>query len=340
MSVGVGCYSHNIADKVTAYHPTRASIPTSAEAAAANRHGVGNSLPLCTQCRLPVEDKYMVRVRGRSLHANCAVCSICNCSLNEFCFIMEGRLICRQDYIRLYAVKCAACKMPMLMHELCMRTSPNEVYHVNCFRCSMCGEQLPVGAEYARDPSTNAPICRKNCVPRSSSSSMAGNGGGTTSESVTPSAAHLPHQIYNSGKRGRTTLSAKQRARLEQVFETNPRPNTKVREALAVELGLPVRVVQVWFQNQRAREKALSAKSVSSASPAVALTNVNNATVSIPTNINSMSAINAVATPSLPTSSFGSPVIVRPSQYRPGMKKTQLHQWLDLNTLSEDLFQD
>uniref|UniRef100_A0A0R3SMF0 Homeobox domain-containing protein n=1 Tax=Hymenolepis diminuta TaxID=6216 RepID=A0A0R3SMF0_HYMDI len=153
------------------------------------------------------------------------------CRPNEFCFIMEGRLICRHDYIRLYAVKFAACKMLMLMHELCMRTSPNEVYHFNCFQCSMCDEQLSVGAEYARDPSTNAPICRKYCVPRSSSTS------------------HLPHQSYNSGKRGRTTLSAKQHARFEQVFETNPRPNTK--------LGLPMRVVQVWFQNQRAREKVL-----------------------------------------------------------------------------------
>ncbi|VUZ50303.1 unnamed protein product [Hymenolepis diminuta] len=141
---------------------------------------------------------------------------------------MEGRLICRHDYIRLYAVKFAACKMLMLMHELCMRTSPNEVYHFNCFQCSMCDEQLSVGAEYARDPSTNAPICRKYCVPRSSSTCIDGNGGGTISESVTPSTAHLPHQSYNSGKRGRTTLSAKQHARFEQVFETNPRPNTKV----------------------------------------------------------------------------------------------------------------
>ncbi|VDO13963.1 unnamed protein product [Rodentolepis nana] len=322
-----------IADKVTAYHSTSASIPTSAEAAIGNSHGVGNGLPLCTQCHLPVEDKYMVRVRGRSLHANCAICSICNCSLNEFCFIMEGRLICRQDYIRLYAVKCAACKMPMLMHELCMRTGSNEVYHVNCFRCSMCGEQLPVGAEYARDPSTNAPICRKNCVPRSSSSSsIVGNGGGTTSESVTPSAAPLLHQNFNSGKRGRTTLSTIQRARLEQIFETNPKPNTKVREALAVELGLPVRVVQVWFQNQRAREKVLSAKSVRSASPSVTGTVVTNVNNTIP-------ATNPTA-PNLPSNSFGSPEIARPSQYPTGMKKTQLHHWLDLNTLSEDLFHD
>ncbi|VDP86512.1 unnamed protein product [Echinostoma caproni] len=35
-------------------------------------------------------------------------------------------------------------------------------------------------------------------------------------------------------------------------------PPGQVRECLAHELGVPVRVVQVWFQNQRARDKRAS----------------------------------------------------------------------------------
>jgi LIM homeobox transcription factor 1 len=36
--------------------------------------------------------------------------------------------------------------------------------------------------------------------------------------------------------------------------------NAQVREALAKETGLSVRVVQVWFQNQRAKMKKLQRK--------------------------------------------------------------------------------
>ena len=36
--------------------------------------------------------------------------------------------------------------------------------------------------------------------------------------------------------------------------------NSQVREALAKETGLSVRVVQVWFQNQRAKMKKLQRK--------------------------------------------------------------------------------
>lgn len=58
------------------------------------------SLPLCIKCHLPLEEKYVVRVRGRFWHSRCALCAVCGCSLSEFCFVLEGRLLCRQDYHR------------------------------------------------------------------------------------------------------------------------------------------------------------------------------------------------------------------------------------------------
>merc|ERR1711879_22421 len=48
-----------------------------------------------------------------------------------------------------------------------------------------------------------------------------------------------------------------QRRQFKASFEISPKPCRKVREALAKETGLSVRVVQVWFQNQRAKMKKM-----------------------------------------------------------------------------------
>uniref|UniRef100_A0A1I7SHJ7 Homeobox domain-containing protein n=3 Tax=Bursaphelenchus xylophilus TaxID=6326 RepID=A0A1I7SHJ7_BURXY len=56
-------------------------------------------------------------------------------------------------------------------------------------------------------------------------------------------------------KRPRTILNAVQRKAFKYAFEKGPKPTRKVREQLAKETGLSVRVVQVWFQNQRAKMK-------------------------------------------------------------------------------------
>merc|ERR1712154_585295 len=62
-------------------------------------------------------------------------------------------------------------------------------------------------------------------------------------------------------KRPRTILTAMQRRQFKASFEISPKPCRKVREALAKETGLSVRVVQVWFQNQRAKMKKMQRRS-------------------------------------------------------------------------------
>ncbi|TGZ65818.1 hypothetical protein CRM22_005663 [Opisthorchis felineus] len=61
-----------------------------------------------------------------------------------------------------------------------------------------------------------------------------------------------------NSKRPRTILTSSQRRRFKSVFEMNPKPARKLRETLASETGLNIRVVQVWFQNQRAKMKKLA----------------------------------------------------------------------------------
>lgn len=61
----------------------------------------------------------------------------------------------------------------------------------------------------------------------------------------------------DNNKRPRTTISAKQLDVLKQAYNNSSKPPRHVREQLAAETNLDMRVVQVWFQNRRAKEKRL-----------------------------------------------------------------------------------
>lgn len=65
------------------------------------------------------------------------------------------------------------------------------------------------------------------------------------------------YDIDNSNKRPRTTITAKQLESLKRAYNESPKPARHVREQLSAETGLDMRVVQVWFQNRRAKEKRL-----------------------------------------------------------------------------------
>ena len=58
-------------------------------------------------------------------------------------------------------------------------------------------------------------------------------------------------------KRPRTILNPEQRKEFHAAFEASKKPSRKIREELALRTGLTSRVVQVWFQNERAKEKKL-----------------------------------------------------------------------------------
>ncbi|NWX92978.1 LMX1A factor, partial [Nothoprocta pentlandii] len=63
---------------------------------------------------------------------------------------------------------------------------------------------------------------------------------------------------HKRSKRPRTILTTQQRRAFKASFEVSSKPCRKVRETLAAETGLTVRVVQVWFQNQRAKMKKIA----------------------------------------------------------------------------------
>ncbi|KAM9774931.1 uncharacterized protein zfhx2 [Syngnathus typhle] len=60
---------------------------------------------------------------------------------------------------------------------------------------------------------------------------------------------------HSSSRRPRTHLSCLQLSILQSCYETCAHPNAMECEAIGGELNLPLKVVQIWFQNTRAKEK-------------------------------------------------------------------------------------
>uniref|UniRef100_H2YSG0 Uncharacterized protein n=1 Tax=Ciona savignyi TaxID=51511 RepID=H2YSG0_CIOSA len=64
--------------------------------------------------------------------------------------------------------------------------------------------------------------------------------------------------ITGTKRRGpRTTIKAKQLETLKNAFLNTPKPTRHIREKLAQDTGLTMRVIQVWFQNRRSKERRI-----------------------------------------------------------------------------------
>uniref|UniRef100_A0AAJ7WK14 LIM homeobox transcription factor 1-alpha-like n=1 Tax=Petromyzon marinus TaxID=7757 RepID=A0AAJ7WK14_PETMA len=139
----------------------------------------------------------------------------------------------------LFSARCPACTRPISPTERVLRAPlSGRPFHARCFRCALCRATLRPGDRFLllRDGS---PACSGH-----------GGGGGGGGKRL---------------KRPRTILTPQQRRAFKASFEMSSKPSRKVREMLAAETGLNVRVVQVWFQNQRAKRCRLADSPVSAA---------------------------------------------------------------------------
>uniref|UniRef100_A0A915DD77 Homeobox domain-containing protein n=1 Tax=Ditylenchus dipsaci TaxID=166011 RepID=A0A915DD77_9BILA len=62
---------------------------------------------------------------------------------------------------------------------------------------------------------------------------------------------------YAKRRGPRTTIKQDQLDVLNQIFGATPKPSKHARAKLALDTGLSMRVIQVWFQNRRSKERRL-----------------------------------------------------------------------------------
>uniref|UniRef100_A0AAY4CRU7 LIM homeobox transcription factor 1, alpha n=1 Tax=Denticeps clupeoides TaxID=299321 RepID=A0AAY4CRU7_9TELE len=211
---------------------------------------------VCAGCRARIRDRYLLRVHDGVWHERCVRCARCRQPLGASCFLRDNRLYCKHDYAKLFAVHCGGCDEVIWPAEMVMHAG-KAVYHVRCFRCGVCGERLQSGDQCVLREGTL--LCAADYHRKSDDDDDDDEGideeGNAKAGTEYNKTGDLDHK---RPKRPRTILTTQQRRAFKASFEVSSKPCRKVRETLAAETGLSVRVVQVWFQNQRAKMKKLA----------------------------------------------------------------------------------
>ncbi|KAL4219061.1 LIM/homeobox protein Lhx3 [Mactra antiquata] len=200
---------------------------------------VQSAIPKCAGCGEPILDRFILKVLDRCWHARCLKCADCQAQLTDKCFSKGDHVYCKDDFFRHFGTKCAGCDKGIPPTEVVRRAQDN-VYHLECFACLMCSRQLNTGDEFYLMEDRKL-VCKTDYE---AAKARGEEGFGD-------------YGLDDASKRPRTTITAKQLEALKRAYNESPKPARHVREQLSAETGLDMRVVQVWFQNRRAKEKRL-----------------------------------------------------------------------------------
>ncbi|KAL4623333.1 LIM/homeobox protein Lhx3 isoform X1 [Arapaima gigas] len=188
-------------------------------------------MPLCAGCNEHIADRFLLKVLERHWHSRCLRCHDCRAQLADRCFTRGDGVYCKEDFFKRFGTKCAACQQGVAPSQV-VRRAQDFVYHLHCFACVVCKRQLATGDQYYLMEDSRL-VCK------------------------TDYEVAKQREAETTAKRPRTTITAKQLETLKTAYNSSPKPARHVREQLASETGLDMRVVQVWFQNRRAKEKRL-----------------------------------------------------------------------------------
>ncbi|GMT32825.1 hypothetical protein PFISCL1PPCAC_24122, partial [Pristionchus fissidentatus] len=249
--------------------PTTSFLPLPPSSSTSSSVSSADSVFSCAGCGFSIQDRFVLKVNDETFHESCLRCFACHLPLSASgtCYSKDGQIYCREDHARfdlphfflissfriyIYSIicsifgrKCGRCRQILQPSDLVFRCV-HTTYHQSCFSCAYCGLAFKKGDEYhiVNDDA----LCRTDYQLLLQQPPM----------HLTPSGIYdfdLSESNRKTPKRPRTILNAQQRRQFKAAFERSAKPCRKVREQLAKETGLSVRVVQVWFQNQRAKMK-------------------------------------------------------------------------------------
>uniref|UniRef100_A0A3Q1G6J4 LIM homeobox 8a n=1 Tax=Acanthochromis polyacanthus TaxID=80966 RepID=A0A3Q1G6J4_9TELE len=208
---------------------------------------------LCSSCGLEIVDRYLLKVNNLCWHVRCLSCSVCKTSLGRHvsCYIKDKQVFCKLDYFRRYGTRCARCGRNIHSSDW-VRRARGSTFHLACFSCTSCKRQLSTGEECGL--LENRVFCRPHYeIMMDNLRRAKENGEFMDSEEVTDK--DDSSSISRPAKRARTSFTVDQLQVMQTQFAKDNNPDAQTLQKLAERTGLSRRVIQVWFQNCRARQK-------------------------------------------------------------------------------------
>jgi hypothetical protein len=113
--------------------------------------------PTCAACGQLIEDDTAVVAADLRFHCNCFRCAgECGRPLEGEYLRRDNRFFCREDYTRLFAMRCAVCSEPIT--DRFLELAPDRRYHPSCLRCGLCSREL-AGSSFFKDSDTGQWRC-------------------------------------------------------------------------------------------------------------------------------------------------------------------------------------
>lgn len=227
----------------------------------------------CGKCeRSFSRSDYVMRARHQVFHTDCFRCVYCQRKLlpgDEFA-LKDNQLYCKEDHDLQHSG----------LHPLTLPPSSLDAPFANGAAAPSSGPPgalTPLGPAAAFSVSSSLTILASPMggssgllpTPKDSPGGGGDDGGRSTSNSggsvppgghsvASTSSSHPPHKKgKDKGKttRVRTVLNEKQLHTLRTCYNANPRPDALMKEQLVEMTGLSPRVIRVWFQNKRCKDK-------------------------------------------------------------------------------------